>query len=266
MPAIGLLILVAAVLSWRRARVRQWALAGVVCVATLSPWMARNYAEFGRLQPLGDSSRLLEGAYISWLDTWVDDVSQLAPYWWYVREPASPSTFPSDKVIDPGERTKAEQALAQARKFQTFDAEGVPQTFFELAAKARRDRPFRTFVAVPARRLVSTWRNVAVYAHSFWIRSLWDLLLLVALAGACWGLRHRTDVTLLLLATVAGRSVLPLKFGIGVEPRYVVEALPAIFLFIGFVVQAAEQSLGARQNNRETAARSIDGGALPPSP
>ncbi|HEX9443047.1 MAG TPA: glycosyltransferase family 39 protein [Candidatus Binatia bacterium] len=236
-PVVVLLVVLAAALSLSRSCFGRFTLAVVALAVVLAPWIARNAVELGGLRPLSNP-RLLTGSYTTWLDTWVDDLSQLEPYWWHVVETAPPAAFPPDKVIDPGERARAEAALAQARAAHTLGVDPVPQIFAELTAKARRERPFRTFVLVPFRRVVSTWTNVAGYAQNPWARAAWISFLLSALAGACWGLRHKTDITLLLLATILGRSLLPLRFGIGVEPRYVVEALPAAFLFAGFLLQA----------------------------
>ncbi|HEY1266710.1 MAG TPA: glycosyltransferase family 39 protein [Candidatus Binatia bacterium] len=221
------------------------ALAAVAFAATLTPWLAQNYIQLGKIAPLNAYGDILEHPYVRWLDTWVDDVSQLAPYWWYPRDPASPSTFPSDKVIDPEERALAEAALAQARATESLKIEPVNKTFDALGAKARRERPFRTFVVVPLRRVASTWLNLAGYAKSSAVRTAWILLLLAALAGACWGLRHRFDITLLLLAIVIGRSAPPAAFAIAVEPRLVVEALPAVFIFAGFLFEAGRRRLSA---------------------
>jgi Dolichyl-phosphate-mannose-protein mannosyltransferase len=244
--AIGLLAIAVLVITGRALPFRRIALATLVFVAALTPWVARNYIELGKFEVLGVYSGFLDRSYVRWLNTWVDDASQLAPYWWYSTEASSPAYFPADKVIDPEERKRAEAALAEGRKSGSFNVDPVKQTFDELTAKARSERPFRTFVVVPLRRLASTWINLAGYAKSAAARSAWITLLLAALVGAGWGLRHRFNVALLLLAAVAGRSMLPLVFAIGVEPRFVVEALPAVFIFAGFFFQAGLGCLRGR--------------------
>lgn len=238
-PTIVLLLAAVLIVCGRALPARRAALAALAFAAALTPWLAQNYIQLGKIAPLGIYGGLLERAYVRWLDTWVDDVSQLAPYWWYARDPASPSSFPPDKVIDPEERALAEAALAEGRAARSLNVEPARNTFDALRAKARRERPLRTFVVVPLRRVISTWVNLAGYANSSAVRIIWVLLLLAALAGAVWGVRHRFDITLLLLAAVIGRSVLPAAVGIGVEPRFVVEALPAVFVFAGFFFQAA---------------------------
>lgn len=238
-PTIVLLSAAVLIVCGRALPFRRAALAAAAFAATLTPWLAQNYVQLGKIEPLSAYGVILERAYVRWLDTWVDDVSQLAPYWWYRSDPASPSYFPPDKVIDPQERALAESALAEARAARSFNIEPVRKAFDELSAKARSERPFRTFIIVPLRRLASTWVNLAAYAKSSAARIVWVLLLLAASAGAGWGIRHRFDLSLLLLATVIGRSAPPAAFAIAVEPRIVVEALPAVFTFAGFFFQAA---------------------------
>ena len=245
-PTIVLLSAAALIVCGRALPFGRAALAAAALAATIAPWTAENYIQLGKIAPLGPYSLILERAYVRWLDTWVDDASQLAPYWWYRNDPASPSTFPPDKVTDPEERAEAEAALALARATGSFNSEAPRKTFDALGAKARGERPLRTFVIVPLRRIASTWVNLAGYAKSSAARIIWILLLLAAAAGAVWSVRHRLDISLLLLAVVIGRSVLPAAFAIGVEPRFVVEALPAVFIFFGFSFEAAHRAACAR--------------------
>ena len=92
---------------------------------------------------------------------------------------------------------------------------------------------------VPLRRVASTWYNVAAaYSRSPWLRAAWLAFLVTALAGAAWASKRRADLALLFGAVVVGRSVLPFAIGIGVEPRYVAEALPACFLFASLLIEA----------------------------
>lgn len=244
----------------QRAFIRCFVVAAISCVVVLAPWTIHNYMRFGSPNPLGASTDYLSRPYLSWLGTWVDDVSQMAPYLWHGLEPTSPSTYPADKVIDAEERARAEAALAEARAAHSFRTPAARKTFEELTAKARHDRPFRTFVVIPARRLISTWLNlVAAYTSSLWVRAGWILFLLCAMAGALWGLRNRPRITALLLAIVAGRSTLPLIFGIGVEPRYLAEALPEVFIFFGFLFQAMVAKATPSMRSNDTTAT---GGAV----
>lgn len=239
-PALALMALAVFIIAGRALSPRRAAAAALVLAATLAPWVARNYFERGKVQPLGVYMNLMRHPYVRWLDTWVDDASQLAPYAWQARSAELPISYPPDKVIDPVERARAEAGLAEWRRTGSLNAHSVPPVVFdELAEKARRERPFRTFVLVPARRLASTWVNVAGYAQNPALRILWIAVLMAAAAGAWWGLKNRFELSLLLLATVLGRSVLPLISALGVEPRLMVEALPAIFIFLGFLCEAA---------------------------
>jgi hypothetical protein len=77
------------------------------------------------------------------------------------------------------------------------------------------------------------------------MRAAWVGFLFAALAGAVWAFRRRTDVALVLGAVVVGRSIVPFAIGIGVEPRYVAEALPACFLYAAMLIEAAARRRGA---------------------
>src|SRR5262249_31403354 len=139
----------------------------------------------------------------------------------------------------PQERALAESALAEARAARSFNIEPVRKAFDELSAKARSERPFRTFIIVPLRRLASTWVNLAAYAKSSAARIVWVLLLLAASAAAGWGRAVRSALGPLFRAPVTAGPPPPASFAAAVEPRIVVEALPAVFTFAGFFFQAA---------------------------
>ncbi len=239
LPAVGLALTVVVVRARRRGALRGLALFAVAPVLLVGAWMARNQAELGAPQPLGGYAGQVESPYVAWLGTWVDDLRFMAPYHWYVRQPSSPVGFPSDRVLDADERARADAALGEARRAGSFDVPAVRATFTELTAEARRKRPLRTFVLVPLRRVASTWYNLAAaYSRSPWVRGAWLGFLGIALAGAAWARKRRTDLVLLFGAVVVGRSVLPFAIGIGVEPRYVAEALPACFLFASLLIDA----------------------------
>jgi MYXO-CTERM domain-containing protein len=137
--------------------------------------------------------------------------------------------FSPDEIGDREDCARAQAALGEP------DADRV---FAELTAKARRERPFRTFVEVPLRRLANVWVHVSVDFGGTATSLVWPAVLALALVGMITGIRRRRDATLLFSAVVVGRSFLPLTIGIACESRYVAEALPACYLLAGLGVEA----------------------------
>ncbi len=239
-PALVLVAIVGGVALWRYrppGALRGVALVLVAAAIPMGLWMARNQADFGKLQPLGGYVGQLENTYQRWLGTWLDDLDDMAPYWWYVGTRGYPTTFP-EKVVDPVERERANGFLALGKA--GLGSPEAKAAFAELAARASDERPLRTHLWVPAKRLVNLWLNMTSYMPRSPLRSVatagWVVFLALSLAGLVWGAWKRDALAFFMLAIVAGRSVLPLFIGIACEPRYVVEALPACFIGFGYFV------------------------------
>lgn len=222
-PVIGLVGLAGAALSWRRPR--RVVLAAAAGAALLGIWTVRNQITLGQPQPLGSATGQVGDPYVEWLGTWAVRMQDEAMAW-HQREHA---VFSPDDIGDSADCARAQAAVGKP---------GADAVFAELTAKARRERPFRTFIVVPLRRLVNVWVHVAVDFGGTVPAIAWPGILALALVGLITGLRRRRDATLLLAAVVVGRSVLPLTIGIACESRYVAEALPACYLLAALGLEA----------------------------
>jgi len=252
--------------GWRRVSGRLATFALTVTLV-MTPWTLRNYNQFGLVRPLGTVVDFQENGYIAWLGTWVDDTTFQQPYWWNVLKPIGPERFPSRQIPDDRERRRAMDAIALARRAKSFD--GLPsRQFMALANEAKRRRPWQTEFMVPLRRTVMTWIRLPDYmpVQAFavlplhapvWAASVppkemqaglldvlhgvWKLLLICMLLGSLCSLFLARKGVAILFALILGRSLLPFVSGIGTEPRYLLEALPACFILmaLGLILVAA---------------------------
>jgi hypothetical protein len=240
-PVVALLTVALAVHAWRRSRREALTGMGLALFGFALPlalWMMRNVHEFGAPQPLGTSVNQLVTPYQRWLGTWMDDRSDMPSYWWYVGDPGYATAFPASKVVDSAERARADALLGTGRI--AVLAKGNDTVWNELTAKARSERPLRTFVVVPFSRVAHVWMNVASYSRRRELRIvgtlLWGAFLFAALLGIYFAARRDSLLMWFLVAVIAGRSILPLVVGIACEPRYIVEAIPATFILFGFTL------------------------------
>jgi hypothetical protein len=67
---------------------------------------------------------------------------------------------------------------------------------------------------------------------------VWRCVLVLAVLGLGWSLWRRPRAFSILVALIAGRSLLPMVSGIGTEPRYLLEALPVCLILCGLGLQA----------------------------
>ncbi len=206
---------------------------GAVCLAVLFPWTLRNYRLTGDVSPFGNIAAQSREAYPRWLSTWLDDPQLLHLYWW---NPIKIEEFSASKIPD-DERERAERAIRQAQAQLSLN--GQPsEEFFALAAKANVERPVRTRVFVPVRRMLMTVLRVpSSVSDGLWkilVYLYWFTLIGCLMIGAMRGLRRRNFIVLLPLALIIGRLVLPLVSALGSEPRYLFEALPSCFILAAY--------------------------------
>ncbi len=226
----------------------------LILALTMAPWTWRNYRDFHELLPLGRVGEQQRNGYVVWLGTWVDDTRFHKPLWWDILKPDHDIRFPATEIPDAFERAQAVRGVELARKRQMF-AGSASQLFFELAAQARQRAPLRTRLLVPIKRTAMTWLRMADYtpitavrgfardparphiprAHEEFFIALiscgWHVLLGLALLGMARSLVEKLWLCAPLWALIIGRSLLPFVSGIGTEPRYMIEALPAVFVF-----------------------------------
>jgi 4-amino-4-deoxy-L-arabinose transferase-like glycosyltransferase len=198
LPSIILLILITVILN------RHWhkvALLLLFLFVIMSPWMLRNYTIYEQLKPLGDVTAQTQLPYVKWLDTWLTDYAEEREYW-HKRDP--------DPSID----------------------------YTQLIKTAHEETPVRTFVWVPLLRIIRVWINQPQNLPTPWY---WQpayfityLTLVFGFTGAILIFWQRQWSLLIPLAIVVGRSILPFMSALGVEPRYMLEAIPMVYLLCGF--------------------------------
>lgn len=261
---VGFLILITAAVTWRGGW-RQWArtaggmaLCGVAIALVLTPWTLRSYQLFGTIQPIGRVGDQGFNGYVKWLGTWVDDTNYQKPYWWDILKPTGPQHFPLWK-LPTEERHQAERILALAKRLQTFD--GVPsQQFMALTAAAKRQRPWQSNFGAPWHRIENTWNHVPNYMplralplfatsvagapnraedHAVIILGyFWRLLSIMILMGLLYSVTLRQRALAVVFALILGRITLTFFSGLAVEARYMMEALPACFIFAALGLEA----------------------------
>lgn len=226
----------------------------IALVAIMGPWTWRNYQVFDEFLPLGRVGEQQRNGYVVWLGTWVDDTKFHKPLWWDILKPDHDIRFPSAQIPDAFERQKAVRGVQLARKRRMF-AGSASQLFFELAHQAQQRDPLRVRVIVPLKRTAMTWLRMADYtpitavrgfardpqkphnprAHEQFFITLitysWYALLALAVLGMARSLLEKRWLCAPLWGLIIGRSLLPLVSGIGVESRYMIEALPAVLIF-----------------------------------
>lgn len=209
-------------------------------VVVLTPWTVRNYLVVGKLKVPGAQQIInnTDNNYYRWLGTWFDDPKLVHHYlyWpqmWGITESRP---FPVDKVPDEDERRRAEAAMKIARRQRSFDGE-PGREFLSLTNEAKRSRPLRTRLIVPAKRVAMAWIRLPNYLHWANVSNrgkiigyvCWMFLLVAMVLGAISGLLSRYAITML-IALVISRSMLPFIGALGTEPRYMIEAYSAILL------------------------------------
>ncbi len=206
---------------------------GAVCLVVLFPWTLRNYRLTNEVRPFGNIAAQSREPYPRWLSTWLDDPQLLHLYWW---NPIKIKEFPASKIPD-DERERAERAIRQAQ--DQLSLNGQPsQEFDSLAAKANAERPLRTIILVPLRRMLMTILRVpSSVSDGLWkilVYLYWFTLIGCLVVGAIRGLRRRNFIILMPLALIIGRLALPIASALGSEPRYLFEALPSCFILAAY--------------------------------
>lgn len=198
LPSIILLIVMVTMLSHQRHKV---ILLIVALLVTMSPWMIRNFTIYGQLKPLGEVTTQAQLPYVRWLNTWLTDYTEEREYW-HQRDP--------DPTVD----------------------------YDQLARIARQEAPARTFIWIPILRTVRVWINQPLNLPTPWywqpVHLITYLTLAFGLVGVVLMFWKRQWLLLIPFAIVVGRSVLPFMSALGVEPRYMLEAIPMVYLLGGY--------------------------------
>lgn len=217
--------------NWQQ-KVYRIALFALIVFAVLTPWTIRNYLTFQTFSPLGQAAKQTKQEYARWLNTWLDDPRYIETYWWHAIDKNYSAEFNVPHLSEE-ESKRAAIALAMAKEQGHFDGQPA-QEFAALVEQAQQQRPFQIYVAVPLQRTAKTLFFLPAYIKSRGLKAaaylFWSALLLGAALGMFDALRKKKLLVLTLCALLFGRLILPMVSALAVEPRYMLETLPALFI------------------------------------
>jgi hypothetical protein len=243
----------------RRANWPKLILAGCwMCVGLLFavlPWAARNARTLGRIEFLGPRYAQSYGDFIprgfyAWTQTWMTRFSEAYVVNWKLgKEPLRGDALPASAFDSDAERAGVAVLLAQYNGNLRMTP-ALDYHFAILARERTARRPWRTYVSIPAERIVAMWFTPHIellpYSGDLWPPAeKWrgnrtDLgvtlgfgILGIVYAGLAlcglWRWRGGTAGTFLILF-VAIRTVVMTQLQT-VEPRYVIECFPVVLAF-----------------------------------
>jgi 4-amino-4-deoxy-L-arabinose transferase-like glycosyltransferase len=251
---------IALCMRWRRrANWTKLILAGCwMCVGllfALLPWAARNALTLGRIEFLGPRYAQSYGDFIprgffAWTQTWMTRFSEAYVVNWKLgKEPLRADALPAAAFDSDAERGRV-AGLLERYNGDLRMTPALDHQFAILARERTGRRPWRTYVSIPAERILAMWFTPRVellpYSGNLWppgdkwrenradfgVTLGFGILGIVyaglALCGL-WRWRGGTAGGFLILF-VAIRTVVMTQLQT-VEPRYVIECFPAVLAF-----------------------------------
>jgi hypothetical protein len=238
--------------DWRKL-VRAGLLMAVGLILPLIPWAARNWRTLHDVQFLAPRYSELPGEYTplgftAWTNTWMWRFRDVYLSQWKVNdEEIVVSQLPPYAFDSDDERERVSDLIDEYNEALTIDP-NLDQGFREIARQRTERHPLRTYLKIPALRMLTLWFTPRVEllpssGHLWPVREEWqddrrDFLvtlgltavnafyLLLALAGA-WIARRRPGVALLIVFCIV-RTLFFARFVETPEPRYVLECFPAV--------------------------------------
>jgi hypothetical protein len=238
--------------DWRKL-VRAGLLMAVGLILPLIPWAARNWRTLHDVQFLAPRYSELPGEYTplgftAWTNTWMWRFRDVYLSQWKVNdEEIVVSQLPPYAFDSDDERERVSDLIDEYNEALTIDP-NLDQGFREIARQRTERHPLRTYLKIPALRMLTLWFTPRVEllpssGHLWPLREEWqddrrDFLvtlgltavnafyLLLALAGA-WIARRRPGVALLIVFCIV-RTLFFARFVETPEPRYVLECFPAV--------------------------------------
>jgi hypothetical protein len=246
-PALGVVLL----LLDRPFSIRLQAAGAFVATALIvfSPWPIRNWIVFGSPHPLACTWRTMHGeplptGPIEWARTWSasDPGDALFDLRMANRGRLDRPGNLNEHMWDDEEEHQRVLTL-KAHYDERLLSPDVSNEFHQLAVERTRKHPFRTFVTLPAKRVLRLWSPTPSWELPFKSKRLdqpakrarlekieraWFWL---ALGGAIVAFRRRRGFVLTVLAVLAARSLL-YSFAIphGTTGRYLIEAVPLLIV------------------------------------
>jgi len=275
---------------WRRADWAKLILATCwMCVGLLlplAPWAARNARALGRVEFLGPRYAQTYGdfiplGYFAWTQTWMTRFGQAYLVTWKLgKQPVAMASVPQAAFDTPGERERVADLLARYNR----DLKMTPvldHEFAILAAERTARDPLRSYVFVPAERIVAMWLTPRIellpYSGKLWpMGDQWrgnpadfgftlgfGVLSFLYLGMAAIGSRRCWTqlATTFLILFVALRTVAMTQLQT-VEPRYVMECFPVI-VALGALAWATPGRKGAAEADTVQAGMNSASESLP---
>jgi hypothetical protein len=246
-----------AILIWQRESLR-WlkttAAMAALCAVPLVPWTIRNAVTLHEFQPLAPRNSNLPGELVpyglmSWERTWLyrfRDV-YLVP-WKLNEEPIDVNQIPARAFDTPGEKERVAMILDQYNDSLSLAPE-EDAAFAQLARERTARQPMRTYLWLPAARVLTLWFTPRIELLPFSgtvfpLAQSWEddridqsvtvglfLLNIAYMALAVWGavrLWHRAPAAIALLLTFILLRTAFLTTLETPEPRYVLMCYPAL--------------------------------------
>lgn len=267
LAAIGLVFVVC------EGKLRQWrflffggSLMTLGLLVALFPWTARNWITLKTFQPLvptypHDPNEVVPQGYLDWCKTWLWKFQEVSAFIWPIEEAPIPiDALPSRSADNQPQRDKIRELLLHYNETTSLDQSTDDQ--FEAIAQERRRHRFRYYLLLPALRSAAMWFTprvevVPLEGKLLPIRAAWEndprdflltLLLFVAnlvyVALAVIGAyqmnappdssNHPELLFLFLLLTLILVRTIFFAYFAFPEPRYVVEAYPAVIALGAF--------------------------------
>lgn len=254
--------------SWR-ARGLQILGAAAIYVLVLTPWMHRNYVEFGKPHLSGTlcdthGNPVERTSFSRWMSTWLVHEEQLPHTLWCFLRPAcslSIEGFPREAF------SSREEFLTVAQLLVLRENEGTSKRFDDgfaaLVEKRRQTQPFKTFVKTPYERARNLWINPNDLPLRSTSPTTWPKLLIkiqpklleiavkvneLALFGVIFGLLlpafHETRRAVFLLTITIVLRTVALTFTGSTEGRYLLEIVPVLLMFGGAAFSAPFRGVG----------------------
>ncbi len=244
---------------------------GVGLLFALLPWATRNARTLGRIEFLGPRYAQNYGDFIphgffAWTQTWMTRFSDAYVVDWKLgKEPLGVDVLPASAFDSDAERARVAALLARYDDRLRITP-ALDHQFAILARERTARRPWRTYVSIPAERILALcftpriellpysgelwppaekWReNRADFGMTLGLGILGIVYAGLALCGL-WRRRGGTAGTFLILFVLI--RTLAMTQLQTVEPRYVIECFPAVLAFgalawaIPWRQEAAEQ-------------------------
>ncbi len=235
--AVGSVLLIHFLKNLDRTAFAAGVLYAAAVLATLSPWIIRNYLVFDKFQPLASEWGFASGdfmpvGYLHWVKTWITDETYFDDVF---NQPFIPGLvrFETSKLPDSifdgnDEHLQVEALMQRYNETLLFDSE-IDAEFQTIADKRIARDPLRYYVGLPVTRTASVWLTGFATNHATpWMLIARLLSVAPIIIGGLIGfaLTIRRSILAQLLFSIVVVRTLFLAYHYAPETRYIVEAYP----------------------------------------